>query len=266
MNRQPVVAGQFYPGSGATLKNQVAGYLQGQPSEERTLLAMVPHAGYVFSGQVAGKTIAQANLAPRIILLGPNHSGKGQRLAVWGDGKWLLPGLEAVIDSQLAQALVGLPDFSSDYEAHLYEHSLEVVVPFLAAVLDDFTMVPVAVAEPDLEVLIETGKSLGMMLKKMDADVSLVVSSDMSHYISHDEAKAIDQKAIDQIMNMNPEGLYRVVRDNNISMCGVLPMVMGLACAGELGAKSALLVDYSTSGEVNNDYSRVVGYAGVLIS
>ncbi len=266
MDRQPVVAGQFYPGTDRALRAQVVEYMQGKPARERTILAMAPHAGYVFSGEVAGKTIAQANLSRRIILLGPNHTGRGQKVAVWSRGNWMLPGMEVPIDSELADTLLQLPGFSSDYEAHLYEHSLEVILPFLEEALNDFSMVPVAVAESDLDFLIEYGKNLGRVLKNMKADVSLVVSTDMSHYISQDQARKADKMAIDQVMAMDPKGLYTEVMVNRISMCGVLPMVLGLACARELGAKNARLVAYSTSGEVNNDYSKVVGYAGILIS
>ena len=266
MNRQPVVAGQFYPGNGPALRASVAGYLQGEPSGQRTLLAMAPHAGYVFSGAVAGNTIAQASLAKRIILIGPNHTGRGKKIAVWDEGRWLLPGIDVPVDSELAGAVLEIPGFSADYEAHLYEHSLEVILPFLGAVMDDFSIVPVAVAEPDLNSLLEAGMNLALILKKMNIDVSLVVSTDMSHYISHDQAEKIDRLAIDQVLAMDPEGLYRVVADNKISMCGVLPMVLGLACVRELGAKRARLTKYSTSGQVNNDFSKVVGYAGVLIS
>jgi MEMO1 family protein len=266
MDRQPVVAGQFYPGSGPVLRADVAKYLQGSPSVERTLLAMVPHAGYVFSGSVAGRTVAQANLAGKVVLVGPNHTGRGQKIAVWNDGKWILPGFEVRVDSEMAEAILQQPGFSADYEAHLYEHSLEVVLPFLDAVKVDFSMVPVAVAEPGLNNLLEAGKNLALALKKMGDDVSIVVSTDMSHFISHHLAKEKDKLAIDRILSMDPEGLYQTVRSNNISMCGMLPMVLSLSCAKELGATNAKLVDYSTSGEVNKDYSQVVGYAGILVS
>ncbi len=266
MNRQPVVAGQFYPGNARSLRLEVSEYLQGEPSAEKTLLAMAPHAGYVFSGSTAGKTFARSRLAQKIILIGPNHTGRGEKIAVWPEGNWSLPGLEVPIDPQLVQAVLNIPGFIADHEAHTREHSLEVILPFLSAVLNGFSMAPIAVAEPDPEVLLAAGKNLGLALKNLGEDVSLVVSSDMSHYISHQQAEKIDRLAIDPILNIDPEDLYRVVLANRISMCGVLPMVLGLACVRELGAKKSLLVDYSTSGEVNHDYSRVVGYAGILIS
>jgi hypothetical protein len=96
--------------------------------------------------------------------------------------------------------------------------------------------------------------------------VAVVVSSDMSHYLPHDTAKERDSLALKAVLDRDPEALYAVVRRNNITMCGVLPMVLGLTIANLLGAKTAELAAYATSGEASGDYDRVVGYAGVLVS
>lgn len=266
MDRQPLVAGQFYPGNKKDLLSAVSGYLQGEAMEERTILTMVPHAGYVFSGSTAGKTFARSNLADKLILLGPNHTGQGERISVWPDGRWIIPGFEFAVDSDLASSITRINGFSSDYQAHIQEHSLEVIMPFLGVMKGNVSMVPIAVSESSLSVLAEAGKNLAQVIKKLNLNVSLIISSDMSHYISHEQAQKIDALAIEQILDLNPEGLYRVVMENNISMCGVLPMVLGMYCALALGAGKAELADYSTSGEVNRDFSQVVGYAGVVIS
>lgn len=266
MNRQPVVAGQFYPGNEAALKDKVAGYLQGERDSQKTLLAMVPHAGYIFSGKVAGRTLARANLASRVVLLGPNHTGRGAKISVWPDGSWIIPGGEIKVDQELSSVLLGIDGFTADYDAHAGEHSLEVILPFLSVIRADFSMVPVAVSQTDLNNLLAAGKAIAHAVRQKDLEVSIVVSTDMSHYISHENASKVDAKALEQILELNPEGLYETVRANNISMCGVLPMVMGMACVKELGAKKAELVSYATSGEVNQDYSQVVGYAGMIIS
>ncbi|MFP4108448.1 MAG: AmmeMemoRadiSam system protein B [Desulfonatronovibrio sp.] len=266
MDRQPVVAGQFYPGNWSALQAQVDDYLQGEAEPDKTFLVMVPHAGYVFSGGVAGKTIARANLSRKIILLGPNHSGRGAKMAVWDKGNWIMPGFEAPVDSGLADIVMQVAGFTTDYAAHQQEHSLEAILPFLKVSLDKFSMVPVAVAESDPGLLVKAGKSLGQAIKNKGEDVSVVVSSDMSHYVSQDQARENDQLAIDRVLALDPEGLYRTVAENRISMCGMLPMVLGLACVRELGATKGRLVGYATSGDVNNDYSKVVGYAGIIIS
>ncbi|MCA1744001.1 MAG: AmmeMemoRadiSam system protein B, partial [Desulfovibrionales bacterium] len=221
MDRQPLVAGQFYPGNKKDLLSTVSGYLQGKAMEDRTFLTMVPHAGYIFSGSTAGKTLARANLAEKLILLGPNHTGQGERISVWPDGKWIIPGFDFPVDSSLADSIMGINGFSSDYQAHIHEHSLEVILPFLGVMKGNVPIVPIAVSESRLDVLAEAGKNLAQVIDKLNLDVSLIISSDMSHYISHEQAQTIDALAIEQVLDLNPEGLYKVVMENKISMCGI---------------------------------------------
>jgi AmmeMemoRadiSam system protein B len=270
MNRQPLVAGQFYP-AGPTLARDVAALLATAPVGEKhvepTLLAMVPHAGYVYSGAVAGRTLGLANLADTVILLGPNHTGRGRRLAVWPEGAWELPGGELAVDAELAGALLAADSrLSADETAHLGEHSLEVVLPFLWVKNPAARIVPIVVAEHNPTALGDVALSMAAVVRAWGRPVSLVVSSDMSHYVSHDTAAALDAVALAEITAMRPMGLYAAVRDQGISMCGVLPMTLGLFLARELGAKTAEVTAYATSGEVSGDMRHVVGYAGVLIS
>lgn len=269
MIRQPVVAGRFYPGDPAGLRREVAGYLgQAAPrSEKPTLLAMAPHAGYVFSGSVAGRTLGAARLADTLLLLGPNHTGRGARLAVWPEGTWLVPGCEVPVDAGLAgELLAAEPRLTPDVAAHLGEHSLEVELPFLCAVNPGARIVPVCVAEPDPAVLREVAGSMVAVLGALARPVSIVVSSDMSHYISHNAAKKRDSMALSRVLALDPEGLCQVVRREGITMCGVMPMALGLFVALGLGAREATLAAYATSGEVTGDMEQVVGYAGVLVS
>ncbi|KHK02175.1 AmmeMemoRadiSam system protein B [Desulfovibrio sp. TomC] len=266
--RQPVVAGRFYPGDAAGLARETAGYLAlaEAPSKRPTLLAMAPHAGAVYSGPVAGRTLGAANLAETLLLLGPNHTGQGARLAVWPSGAWRIPGHDVPVDDGLAAALLAAaPALVSDRQAHLGEHSLEVLLPFLAQVRPACRIVPVAVAEPDLAVLAQTAAAMAGVLAGWGQSVSVVVSSDMSHYVPHDTAKKLDTLALARILALDPSGLYQVVREVGITMCGVLPMVLGLLTALALGATSARLAAYATSAEASGDYGQVVGYAGVLV-
>ncbi len=275
MDRQPVVAGQFYPGSTRGLAEEVRRYLApAQPSaqeaagaESLTLLAMVPHAGYVYSGGVAGQTLAQARLADTVLLLGPNHTGQGRSLAVWPAGRWFTPLGPVAVDQDLAgRMLAAEPRLVADVAAHLMEHSLEVVLPFLQVRNPALSMVPVAVAERNPQALLEVGANLAAVLRNLGRPVSIVVSSDMSHYVSHEQAKERDGLAIAPMLDLDPARLYEVVRRHGISMCGVLPMTLGLALARELGAASARLAAYATSGQASGDYRRVVGYAGILVN
>ena len=266
--RQPVVAGRFYPDDATALARDTAGYLARAeaPSKRPTLLAMAPHAGAVYSGPVAGRTLGAARLADTLLLLGPNHTGQGARLALWPSGGWRIPGHDVPVDDLLAAALLAAaPGLVPDQAAHLGEHSLEVLLPFLCQVRPGCRIVPVAVAEPDLAVLAETALAVAEVLAGWGQPVSVVVSSDMSHYVSHDTAQKRDSLALDRILALDPPGLYRVVREAGITMCGVLPMVLGLFVVLALGAKSARLAAYATSAEVSGDYGQVVGYAGVLV-
>lgn len=269
MNRNPIVAGQFYPDDPAVMRGMLD-QLQGTDEKrvrEPTLLAMVPHAGWVFSGAVCGKTLAASNLHPTMLMLGPNHTGMGAELAMWHEGAWLFPGGSLNVDTELAQALQAAePRLTPDWDAHAREHSLEVIVPFLARLAPESTVVPVAVAAQSFDVLERVGKAVGRTLKAFDRPVSIVVSSDMSHYISHEQAKQRDSMALEAALELDPAKLFSVVREKRISMCGVLPMTLGLFAALEMGASSAELCAYATSGDVSGDYEQVVGYAGVILS
>ena len=269
MLRQPVVAGQFYPGSAVALEREVKSHLAKAPPRrnEPTLLAMVPHAGYVYSGPVAGLTLGQANLADVFLMLGPNHTGRGAALAVWNRGRWATPLCDLEIDEPLADALIEAePRLVPDHAAHDQEHSLEVLVPFLCALKSSVRGVPVAVSEHRLPELTAVARAAGKVLKARPEPVTILVSSDMSHYVSQGRAKELDSLALSAIGELDPVGLYSTVREAGISMCGVLPMTLGLMIALELGATRAEIAAYGTSGDASGDFERVVGYAGVLVS
>jgi len=272
MQRQPVVAGRFYDADPVRLNEEVDGFLglgrkiRNGKRENQTLIAMVPHAGYVFSGAVCGQTLGMANLEDTILLLGPNHTGRGDRFALWSEGSWDIPGASVPIDTELASALLAAsPLITSDTAAHEGEHSLEVILPFLMRMNLATTIVPIAISAHIFDDIQSVGQAIGQAVKAFNRPVSIVVSSDMSHYISHDEAKAKDSLALEAVVDLDPRGLFNVVRENDISMCGVLPMTTGLFAAKELGASKGELVAYATSGEVSGDFDQVVGYAGVLV-
>ena len=267
--RHPVAAGRFYEDDPAALRRTVSACLAlAAPREAApTILAMAPHAGYVFSGQVAGRTLGQANLADTVLLLGPNHTGRGARLSLWTEGDWEIPGDVVPVDVDLAQGLLAAAEaLTADRAAHLGEHSLEVLLPFLRQARPACRIVPLAVAEPHPDVLFATARNMAGVIAGRADPVSIVVSSDMSHYVSHETAKKLDSMALSRVLALDPAGLLQVVREAGITMCGVLPMALGLAMALELGAREARLAAYATSAEASGDYGHVVGYAGVLVS
>lgn len=266
--RKPCVAGRFYPGDHDTMMDQARGFLAeaGPREEQRTVLAMAPHAGWIFSGGVCGRTLGRANLADTVLLLGPKHTPDGAMRSVWSGGDWTFPGLEVGVDDGLRTALLDADQrLEPDTAAHLQEHSIEVIVPFLAALNPGVRIVPVALWERDPAVLVDLGAAMGRALVDYGAPVSMVVSSDMSHMLPDDQTRRLDRLALEQALALDPTGLFETVAANRISMCGVVPMTAGLAAARELGASRADLVGYATSGDVTGDKSQVVGYAGVLV-
>jgi len=268
LDRRPVVAGQFYPDDPDTLMGVVRSFLaKAKPRTEPTILAMAPHAGYVFSGRLAGETLGSANLGGTVLLLGPNHTGMGAPLALWSQGRWHIPGGHVAVDDALAQALLEAePSLRADTAAHLREHSLEVLLPFLYALRPHTRIVPVAVADPRPQVLAGTASRMAEVLRGWPERVSIVVSSDMNHFADETTTRRVDRLAIDRILALDPMGLYGTVREHGISMCGVLPMTLGLHLAMMLGATTAQEVGYATSADASGDSSRVVGYCGVLVS
>lgn len=268
-DRQPVVAGQFYTADAEALREEVQGYLsQAQPKNAaHTILAMAPHAGYYYSGIIAGVTLGQANLGETVLLLGPNHTGLGKPFAVWPDGRWLYPGGALAVDAELASLLLEQePQLTADTLAHQREHSLEVMVPFLAALNPQTRIVPICISHPGLDTLLGVGKTIGRALRAFPRRVSILVSSDMSHFVHHEMAKEQDSRALEPALHLDPVRFYETVRGGDISMCGVLPMTVGIAAALELGATETEVTGYATSGQINGEMRRVVGYAGMLAS
>lgn len=268
-DRSPVVAGQFYTNDPEALRQEVAGYLaQAQTKNQSpTILAMAPHAGYYYSGQIAGVTLGQANLAKTVLMMGPNHTGLGKPFALWPDGRWRFPGGALKVDEELATLLCEKePLITPDQLAHQREHSLEVMLPFLAQIDPETTIVPISVSHPSLDTLIGVGKAIGRALRGFERPVSMLVSSDMSHFVHHDIARQQDAQALDPALHLDAVAFYETVRGAGISMCGVLPMTVGITAALELGASETEITGYATSGQINGEFNRVVGYAGMLVS
>jgi len=272
MIRQPVFSGQFYPADPGALRDEVERMLgageAGPDAPGPPALALIaPHAGYVYSGRVAGATYGAAVLPRTLVILCPNHTGLGRPLAVMSRGAWETPLGRVKIDEPLADLILEeVASAEVDDRAHQREHSLEVQLPFLQVKLGEFSMVPICVGTEQLDLLVETGRGLRRAVARHAEPAAIVVSSDMSHYIPAEQARAQDMLAIERITALDPEGLHRVVRERDISMCGYAPAVAGLTAAVDAGATIARLVSYSNSGEASGDYARVVGYAGLTIS
>lgn len=267
MYRTAAVAGQFYPDRKEVLQEQVENYVQQKAVPQRAFGIMVPHAGYVYSGAIAGQTYGRVQVPDRIVLLGPNHTGYGAVQAVYPDGSWQTPLGDVPIDSRLAEQIIAVSsEAAADELAHRHEHSLEVQVPFIQVMAPQARLVPICLGHSSLDKLLDFGVGIGRLLASQSEPTLLVASSDMTHFESADSARQRDMKALDKVLALDAEGLYRLVASERISMCGVVPTVVMLAAAKELGATKGTLVRYGNSGETTGDNSEVVGYAGVIIS
>ncbi|MCZ6689979.1 MAG: AmmeMemoRadiSam system protein B [Planctomycetota bacterium] len=265
--RKPAVAGTFYPGDPVELRSAIDSYSEAVPERATVIAAIVPHAGYIYSGPVVGKVISAMEIPEEVLILGPNHTGRGAVLSLYPEGSWATPLGEVGISEELNRSLLAeVPGLEEDTVAHAREHCAEVQVPFLQSRRPDVRISVIIFATRRLEVLINAGEGIARALGGRPGAVVILSSSDMTHYEPHDVAKAKDQLAIDQILELNPEGLHRVVAERAISMCGSSPSVAALKAANGLGASSARLVSYRTSGEETGDHDSVVGYAGILIT
>ena len=266
MVRQPAVAGSFYPANPEELAAQIDSFLTTEYESRQVKGLIVPHAGYVYSGVVAGEVFAAADIPRQVILIGPNHHGAGADIAVSGADSWAMPLGDIPIATPLREQLVNdIPVLSMDDQAHRYEHSLEVMLPFLLRLQPDLQIVPIALGHLSLIDCLQLGTALAQVLNGWTEDVLLLASTDMNHFSSAEISKKLDFMAIDAMTAYDPQRLYQVVRENQISMCGVLPTVTVMQAAHDLGARECQLVRYTHSGEVNGDNSSVVGYAGLIL-
>ena len=268
MTRKPAVSGRFYPGDRDELVRTVRTYLDPEKPHQKAIGLIVPHAGYMYSGHVAGAVYSRIDVPKRSIVLCPNHTGFGPALSIMKAGAWQMPMGEIQIDEELSSALIAAdPDLRDDSEAHRFEHATEVQLPFMQQCrADGIRFVPITVGTGNLSRLQALGEAIAQVIRGVAPETLIVASSDMNHYESDSVTRVKDRKAIDQILAMNPEGLFDVVLREDISMCGYGPAVAMLTAARLLGATKAELVKYATSGDVSLDFDHVVGYAGIIIS
>lgn len=266
MQRSAVVAGQFYPGRKDRLQEMLASLVPVAAQQHASIALMSPHAGYIYSGGVAGRTFCAETIPGEVVILGPNHHGRGHTAAVYASGAWDTPLGQIRIAAPLAARILReCPMAAADTVAHQFEHSLEVQLPFLQYRAPDVTIVPICISRMPLETLLDMGNGLARAIADSDERPLMVASTDMTHYESGKRAREKDFMALEKVLALDPAGLYDVVADHQISMCGVLPSVIMLQAARALGATQAELVDYRNSGDVTGDQSEVVGYAGVRI-
>ncbi|MEE8471421.1 MAG: AmmeMemoRadiSam system protein B [Dehalococcoidia bacterium] len=266
MIREPIVAGHFYPASSASLETQIRGFVDEKAPKKEVVGLVSPHAGYTYSGSVAGATISRIQFKDTFIIMGPNHTGNGKPFSIMTEGSWETPLGRVEIDSQLGKRiLTRSKHLEEDSEAHLYEHSIEVQIPFLQYFKRDIKIVPIVLSHSATAVPREIGKEIAEAVKESNAKTVIIASSDMTHYEPQKSASRKDTQAINAILRLDENELVSRIRELDISMCGYAPTIALISAARELGAKRAELIKYQTSGDVTGDYSSVVGYAGITI-
>jgi AmmeMemoRadiSam system protein B/AmmeMemoRadiSam system protein A len=266
MLRKPVVAGQFYPDSAAELRAMVRSFIDEKAEKEDAVGLVVPHAGYIYSGAVTGAVISRVKFKDTFIILGPNHTGRGKPLSIMAEGTWKTPLGEVQTDTELAAKVVSLSAYlKPDTEAHIFEHSIEVQLPFLQCFKPDVKIVPIILAYGNIEIYAEVGRNIAQALRELNREAVILASSDMNHYEPQGISQKKDRQAIEAILELNPEKLVKTIEEKDISMCGYAPAAVMLTAARELGATKAELVKYQTSGDVSGDFNAVVGYAGIIV-
>jgi MEMO1 family protein len=267
MIREPIVSGQFYPDRKNKLLETINAFDEKSSQKFQAKGLILPHAGYFYSGKVATVTVSKVISKQKIIILGPNHTGLGERFGLWAKGLWRTPLADAPIDEGLAESILkGSSYIKEDYLCHINEHSIEVELPILQRFFDKFSFVPISCQYGQLDEYKALAKELACTLKYLENDILIVASSDLTHYEPEQTARRKDRLVMEAIVNLDEEQLLKVVSENNISMCGTAPVAIAISCLKQIGAHKAQVVLYETSAQASGDASSVVGYTGVIIS
>lgn len=267
MIRQTAVAGQFYPADKFALTSQLDSFLIAKDKPKKVQGLIVPHAGYIYSGAVAGEVFTAAEIPRQVILLGPNHQDIGADIAVSGAAGWATPlGTVPVAATLRDQLVTQIEPLTVDDRAHEYEHSLEVMLPFLLHRQPQLQIVPIVLGHLSFADCLELGHGIARVVEDSKGEILLLASTDMNHFSTAEISEKLDFMAIDAMTAYDLQRLYRVVRENHISMCGVLPTIVVMQAASDLGARECQLIKYAHSGQVNGDNRRVVGYAGLTLT
>lgn len=262
--RAPAVSGQFYPRSKNDLNREISRCFESVPTGERPVLgAVVPHAGYIYSGNTAAYVYSVLPKADTFVLMGPNHTGYGSPVSVSSE-KWSTPMGDISPDLEFIKALPKRI-IDTDESAHKYEHSIEVQLPFLQHRFSNFNIVPICMGMQDEETALEVGMELAEAARKVNKKVVIIASSDFSHYKRDKVAREDDAYFISSILDMDIPAFYRKLYERNASVCGYGPIAAMLGASKALGAKKASLLKYSTSGDITGDLAAVVGYAGIIV-
>ena len=274
MHRHPAVAGTFYPRSPAAVTAEAAALVAGGAPPSPAIAVVSPHAGWMYSGALAGKLFAGIAVPERVLVIAPNHTGHGPRASVWSAdddaaSSWQLPGLDVPVDAAFVSSLLAeAPALERDRDAHEDEHAIEVLLPLIAVRQPKLRLAAIVLGGLSFKECEALGAAIARAVQRAqrtDGPTLIVASSDMSHYLQDDEARAIDRLALAPLAGADPRGLFDAVRAHGITMCGYIPATVALIAARALGATRATVVGYATSADAGGDRGRVVGYAAVRV-
>jgi len=265
MDRRPIVAGKFYPGTPIQLSKMCEAFVGQVKTVEylkQPVGLILPHAGYIYSGKTAGMGVRRVfdfGRPKNIIILGPNHTGYGKQVSVWREGEWQVPNGKVLVNTSLADKIIDGKTIEEDELAHMYEHSIEVQLPLLIYAFNEFTFVPICVMDQRLSTAKIIAEKISKVLEEYP-ETLVIASSDFNHYDAHETTIKKDEIAVSRILENNLEGLYSDLKEYDITMCGPGPV----AVVRNL-FKNAELVYHTTSAEFSQDYSYTVGYASFIL-
>ncbi len=264
--RNAVVAGRFYPGDAQELQQTIQSLLPQAADKLQAAAVVSPHAGYIYSGELACKTLGSVKIPDTVILIGPNHTGLGSPFSL-SRQPWQIPTGTIPNNEEFCSILLEKSNLiSTDELAHSREHSLEVQLPILWQLNNNISIVPITVFGVPFQACSQFGEDLAAAIIAYNKSCLIVASNDMSHFNSREKAQVLDKLAIDKLLQFDAKGLYDTVRANHISMCGVVPVTIALLATSLLGASHVDLIGYTDSGATSGDTSSVVGYAGAVVS
>lgn len=268
MVRQPAVAGQFYPITKESLEKQLSQLIEIRQNRLKAKGSVLPHAGYIYSGKVAASVIGQIAPYTTYIIIGPNHTGFGKTFSLFPAGVWHTPLGDIEIDADFVSTLLKKSSLlEEDIQAHTYEHSVEVELPFLQYVNDNFKLVSIVLGPSTLENYKKLGEDIAKGISETkNLNIHIIASSDFTHYESYESANKKDKLAIEAILKLDADLLWEVIKKEDISMCGYAPCIAMLTAAKRLGAENGKLTAYATSADATKDKSSVVGYAGIIVN
>ena len=268
--RESAIAGTWYPGDPQVLRQWIDEFLKKAtvpPLEGNIIGIIAPHAGYMYSGQVAGYAyrVLKGRKFSRVVVVAPSHYAYFNGVSIYPKGSFRTPlGLVEVDEEMCEKFLKASPLIKDLPQAHVREHSLEIQLPFLQVVLGDFKLIPLVVGEQDELTIKELGRVISEVIRPQKDEVLLVGSTDLSHFYPYNRARELDGIIIDYVRSFDPEGLLRELRSGRCEACGGGPMVSVMMASKELGANRSLVLKYANSGDVTGDKTSVVGYLAAV--